>query len=233
MQSFLKKFEVSISFEVKAPIKIKILEHHVCKPLIAYISQNNILSVWDYDKKTCLKSFNCNALESKDLSKNVVIKQIKFYDKDTLSTLYPLDPKNIQAEYEKFTTFRYQWLIIMSDSKMYFYDYISEKIEVVSPLLLDNKTPRCLDIIDSQYIAVGCNDGIIKIFDITVWNFTKTLRGYHQKYITHLITYKPKPHLKPLLIAASNDGLMALWNPQTEIIVCKFGMLYKGKPVHI
>ena len=226
MTSLGKGLETHFLFELKCQTKIKILDYHPTKPLIAYISLNNILSIWDWDKKACLKCFNINAFESKDLTKTVVIKHIKFFDKDILFSILHTDPLDIDAPF-----FSGSWLIAVGESKIYFYDYVSEKVEIITPATLDNKIPKIIEIADGRSLAIGCSDGFVKIFDLVSWSFTKTLKGPHHKTINNILAYTPNDGSKYRLAVSSSDGIIASWNVDTETPVLKFNMLKGGKQV--
>jgi len=221
-----KSLETHFFFELRSQTKVKILDNHPTKPLIAYLNINNILAIWDYERKTCLKCFNIGAIESKDLSRTVSVRSIRFLDKEILSSLFP----NETIENE--SPFYYNsWLIVVSELKVYFYDYVSEKIEVIPSNILDNKPPKCVEIVDSRHLAVGCSDGYTKIFDLVSWTCPKTLKGVHHKTINNLFLYKQPETPNNRIIVSSLDGTLLSWNALTEEPLFKFGMLKSGKQV--
>lgn len=52
--------------------------------------------------------------------------------------------------------------------------------------------------------------------------FIKVLKGYHNKSINQMISYKQNAYNRARLIVCSIDGLMACWNPDTDGISFKF-----------
>lgn len=226
MSSLGKTLDPYLFFELRSQTKVKVLDYHLTKPLIAYVSINNMLGIWDLDRKTCIKNFNISALESKDLSKSVAIKAVKFYDRDILNSMFPNDPSDSESAF-----YLCSWLIAVAEAKIYFFDYVSEKIDVITPALLDSKLPKCVEIVDTRYIAIGCSDGFVKVFDVVLWNVSKTIKGFHHRTINHLLAYKPYDATKPRLVVSSLDGTMACWNVDSEAPLFKFNMVKSGKQV--
>jgi WD40 repeat protein len=64
---------------------------------------------------------------------------------------------------------------------------------------------------DENYLILGCNDWLIRIWDIREGKVVKTLEG-HWDYITHLII---PPHDKKMLVSCSNDSRIIRWNQST------------------
>jgi len=223
-----KNLDTHFFLELKSPNKVKIFDYHLTKPLIAYVNVNNVLAIWDWERKTCLKCFSTAAIESKDLSKTVTVKSIKFLDKDILNALFPGEPFDSEAPFYAGT-----WLIVVAESKIYFYDYVSEKNETISISQLDGKQPRCVEPVDMKHLAVGCTDGYVKNFDLGAWATVKTLKGFHHKTVYNMMGYKQGDNSKNRLVVSGSDGTLACWNVEGEEILFKFGMLKSGKQVEI
>jgi len=221
-----KSLETHFFFELRSQTKVKILDYHPTKPLLAYVNINNILAIWDWERKTCLKCLNVAAIESKDLSRSVSVRSIRFLDKEILSAHFPSET------IENDSPFYYNsWLVVISELKVYFYDFVSEKIEIIPPANLDSRPPKCIEIVDSRHVAIGCSDGYVKIFDLVSWTCSKTLRGIHHKTINCLFSYKQPDVPNHRLIVSSLDGTLGCWNPNTDELLFKFGMLKNGKQV--
>lgn len=231
MKQFLKKYEVTIPFEVKCNMKIKLFDYHLTKPLLAYISSNNNFALWDYERKICLRSFNANAFEAKDLSKTISVKQIKFFDRSILECMDRMSIQSPGFEIDKYHIVNFNWLIILAETKIFFYNYVSEKSESINQLMLENKVPRCFEIINDQHMAIGCSDGSVKIFDLGMWKVVKTLRNVHLRAISAILSIKDPNDQSPLLIVSSNDGLMCGWKLENDTPSTRFLMLKQGKPI--
>jgi WD40 repeat protein len=231
MEKYLKGYEVNFYFDIRTSCKIRYFDYHVTKPWVGYITENNIFSLWDYKSKVCLKTFGTGTLDVGESSKAVAIKVVKFLDQDTLYWLFPSSQPVLSKDEEIYRRFKSNWIIFLSDSKIFFYDYITDQTEVITPILLEGKNAKSLSIIDHQFLAVGCSDGSIKIFDVVNWNFTKTVKGYHVKPINYIIAYKQNQVNRPRVIVSSVDGLLACWNVDTDGPAFKFLMNKKGKQV--
>lgn len=229
MKEFGKKLEMSVFVDLRST-KTKVIDYHLTRPYVAFCNINNGFSVWDYDQQICLKSFNANIFESRDMTKQIIIKDIKFFDKETLSLLFPYEEPEYIPD-DRMFLLKNSWIIIIAETKIFFYDYICEKMETVTPVMLDNKIPRCVEFVDMRFIAIGCSDGNIKILDTVSWTVPKTLRGYHQKTITNLIAYRQSDGGRNKLFAASADGTLACWSIDSDSPAFKFQMLKGGKAV--
>lgn len=80
------------------------------------------------------------------------------------------------------------WIIFITDTKIYFWDYYTENLETITPSMLESKSIKSVVILSQKYISVGCSDGCIKIFDINEWTFVKTIRT--AKSINLMVAYK-------------------------------------------
>ncbi len=218
MTSLGKSFETHFFFELKSATKVKILDYHPTKPLLAYINSNHILSIWDWERKTCLKSFNVSAIESKDLSKAVTIKSIKFLDKDILSMQFPSDIIEPDVPF-----YNNSWFIAVSDHKVYFYDYFSEKTESVPPSIIDHKVPKCVELVDARNIAIGFNDGSVKIFDFATWSLSRIFKGLNHRNINYMFPFRNIGEKKARLIVSSIDGTMGCWDVDSGDLLFRFG----------
>ena len=181
-KQFGRKLELTPIFDLKYTSKIKVISYHPTKPLFAYINGGTTINIWDYERTTCLRCFSTSNLESRDLSKTLTIKDIMFFDKDLLAAKFPNSSVDVLADEKTF--YKDSWLICIGESKVYFYDYVCEKMQRIEANDLEGRPPCCLEIVDPTTLAVGTSDGLIKIFDILNWNFTKSLRGFHTKLIT-------------------------------------------------
>ncbi|KRX01519.1 WD40-repeat-containing domain [Pseudocohnilembus persalinus] len=247
MQQLIKSKQVQYNFSIRTSCKIKIFDHHPNKPWICYSTSNNVIQVWDYNQKTCIKTFNEVELENNnqnfssnqsydgnnntiDLQKNFDLKSIKFFDKNVLFWLFPNCNQKSQEEEEIINNFKRNWIIFQGDQKVIFYDYVTDKAKVISFAEFEYKNIKCFEIIDHQYLTFACTDGSIKIFDIINWTFAKSMK-WNQRSISKMISHKQNEGNRPRLIVSASDGSLACWNvdTNTDVPAFKFLMTKKGK----
>lgn len=91
---------------------------HPIKDWVGIINENNTFSLWNYQEKILIKSFSCNTLDD---SKIVEIRDIVFYDRFCLCALYAEDGRNMRSN-----------IIFVTNSRLIFYDYITDAIKQTS-----------------------------------------------------------------------------------------------------
>jgi hypothetical protein len=69
------------------------------------------------------------------------IRSVKFLDEDTLRLMF--------SEGSKAENFPYQWIVICAETKIFFYDYISDLTRVITSNELDSKAVRVVQAIDT------------------------------------------------------------------------------------
>ncbi|KAL4511824.1 hypothetical protein ABPG72_012669 [Tetrahymena utriculariae] len=229
MEQYLEKLDAEWLFEVKIQCQIKCIDYHMTKPWIAYSTSNNVVQIWDYERKICIKSMHSYTIDIIDHSKSMDIKGLKFLDAETLQWMFPSNSL-LTPEYEEIIKkFSNHWLIIYSESKIFFYDYILDNYKAISPQDLEQKSVKIIQAIDYQYIAVGCGDGSIKIFDISQWVFSKTMREVHSKAVNFIIPYKQDQSSRPRLIVSSLDGNISCWNVDSNTDIPSFKLYFMNK----
>lgn len=241
MDKYLKGYEVNFLFDIRTSCKIKSFDYHITKPWVAYVTQNNIFALWDYQRKICLKSFVTSILDPAP-NDNIMIslsgksndlKNLKFLDKEILYWLYPSSQPILEKENDILASFNKNAIIFFNEQKIVFYDYVTDHTDIIGPSILENKSVKCISIMNHQYLLIGCVDGFIKIFDMVAWTLAKTLKGYHTKSINFIKSYKQNLINRPKFIVSSNDGLMACWTIDLENAPAfKFVMQKKGKQVN-
>lgn len=240
MDKYLKGYEVTFLFDIRTSCKIKFFDCHLTKPWVAYVTQNNVFALWDYHRKICLKTFNTSILDPSPSDSSVIslsskstdLKNLRFLDKETLCWLYPTSQPTSEKEADILSSFNRSSIIFHNEQKIVFYDYVTDHSDVISSVMLEGKTVKCISVMSQQYLLIGCGDGLIKVFDIVAWSMMKTLKGYHTKTVTSIISFKQNLMTRPKFIASSSDGLMGCWGVDSESgPAFKFLMLKKGKPV--
>ena len=242
MDKYLKGYEVTFLFDIRTSCKIKFFDYHVTKPWVAYVTHNNVFALWDYQRKICIKTFTTSILDP-PLTDNLMIslstksndlKNLKFLDKEVLNWLYISSQPTSEKDIDILSSFNRNSIIFYNEQKIVFYDYVTDHSDIITAIMLDNKTVKCISILNPQFLVIGCTDGFIKIFDMSIWAMSKTLKGYHAKTVNLLISFKQNLTNKPKFIASSTDGLLACWGPDNESSpVFKFLMNKKGRTVYL
>lgn len=183
--------------------------------------------VWNYGTKTMLKSIDLAEL---DTSGTISLRQVKFMDWHVLRWKWVGVDVDLDAESFLSTVERRNWLVVVLDSRVTFFDYFTSVTQHINQQDLDNKQPTCFEIIDSCNVAVGCADGSLKLWDCKQWALRKVLpRGVHSKAITNLVSFSTNIKQRPLLAAASADGVLAVWNCDTSSTVPAYRLgMHKG-----
>lgn len=176
MEQYLDRVDIEWAFEVKMQSAVRNMDYHNTKPWVVYSTINNVVQLWDYERKICLKSLHSSTIDTVDHSKNMEIRSVRFLDADTLKWMFPLGNTLDHSSRHSDHRFPHQWIIITAETKIFFYDYVADTSRVITSAELDSKYVRVVQAIDAQYLAIGCSDGSIKIFDITSWTFTKTMK---------------------------------------------------------
>lgn len=240
MDKYLKGYEVNFVFDIRTDCKIKFFDYHITKPWIAYVTQNNIFALWDYQRKICIKSFTTTILDPAPNDNLMIslsgksndLKNLKFLDKETLHWLYPSSQPITGKELDILDSFTRNNIIFFNEQKIVFYNYVTDQSDIVGPSVLDNKSIKCISVMNYQYLLIGCVDGLIKVFDMVTWTLAKTLKGYHTKSINCIKSFKQNLINRTKFIVASTDGLMACWGVELDNNPAfKFTMLKKGKQV--
>lgn len=239
MEKLIKTYDFSFLFDIRTTCKIKAFDYHCIKPWVIYITNNNVFALWDYERKICLKTFNTSILDPNSnenlmislTSRNSELKGIKFLDKETIYWLFPTCQPYSEKDFELIKSFNKNWIIFYSEQKVIFYDYVTDQTEILSNMMLENKTIKTINIIDQHYLIIGCGDGSLKLFDLISWSFTKTFKNYHTKGIGFVHCYREGAGQKARFIVSSGEGLLACWNADVETPIFKFLMIKKGKPV--
>lgn len=242
MDKYLKGYDVNFLFDIRTSCKIKFFDYHVTKPWVAYVTQNNVFALWDYQRKICIKTFTTSILDPSPNDNPLIslstksndLKYLKFLDKETLYWLYASSQPTSEKENDILSSFNKNSVIFHNEQKIVFYDYVTDQSEMINSVTLEGKLVKCISIMNHQYLIIGCGDGFIKIFDMISWSMAKTLKGYHTKTITSMISFKQNIMTRPRFIVSSSDGLMACWGVDSESAPSfKFLMLKKGKPVKV
>lgn len=88
-------------------------------------------------------------------------------------------------------------IMIVCDAGVLFYDFSTEASHVITVADLGSKAPCCAEFVFSNLCAIGCADGIVRIWDCQKWIEIKTLSGHNRGDILAL---KNLPILRSQLV---------------------------------
>lgn len=109
-------------------------------------------------------------------------------------------------------------IIFVTNSKLIFYNYITDEIKQTTEKDLDQKIIRKVCVYSQTKICIALSDGSFKVLDTKDSQAKgslpiRTVRGYHNKPITWIFAYSQNYNEMPRVITASDqDGMMACWN---------------------
>lgn len=209
-------------FEYPSLSKAKAFDVHPTRPLIAIITANQTFELWNYEEKLCMKAFSTATLISKELNKSANVRDVKFFDKEVVYWQFGSMDFTCRDFSLLDDSSLIDWIIFLSENRVILYDYYSDNTKAIPASLIDNKTPKFVEVISTRVLAIGCMEGIIKIFDMRSWTTIRTLKGFHTKPISCILVYKINLMAQPSLISASSEGEIACWNIESERILFNF-----------
>jgi WD40 repeat protein len=202
----------SIPFNIPAAFKIIDSEIHPVHSWLLVTDEERSIQIWDYSVKTVIFALSLKDSDDKDGGS---LKTAKFLDPHVLRWKWLRSQDLSGTAFQGKGREKY-WIIIVMDYKLLFIDYRTGEKKSISYLLFENKAASCIEVVDSSYLAVGFADGSIRLFDLEDWEVVKVFpRGTHSKTITHLLSYSKNLSQRSLLISASGEGSIAVWNVDT------------------
>jgi hypothetical protein len=212
----LGKIDLTLTGAIDCLTNISSVDVHPVRDWLLIGEQAGVVHVWNYGTKTLLKSIDLAELDSLTST----LRQVKFMDWHVLRWKWVKVDIALNAETFLSTAERRNWLVVVLESKVTFFDYFTSAALHITLPDLDNKQPTCVEIIDSSNVAVGCADGSLRLWDCKHWALRKVFpRGVHGKAITSLVSFSTNIRQRPLLAAASADGVLAVWNCDTSSTV--------------
>ena len=90
---------------------------------------------------------------------------------------------------------------------------IEKSFVVKQSIMLDHKTPTCIDTGNDNIILAGCEDSIIRLFDTRV-NGTKKaqLKNQYEAHSRYVTQVKFNSRVQDVFISSSVDGTVRLWD---------------------
>eukprot|EP01038_Epipyxis_sp_PR26KG_P013282 gene13282-17795_t len=116
------------------------------------------------------------------------IKQLSFIDRFAIESYINNSEINISNNDQHFN--QESNIMIVTESTIVFYDYVSEISNILSAIEL-TKAPTCADFIYYNLCAIGCADGTIRIWDCSKWIIVRTLQ-VHVRYDMMVIKSIPR-----------------------------------------
>lgn len=207
-------------------------DFHPTEPWIVICYDNNKNVIWDYNKRKKVKEFALETIiqrivgESKpaelDKQKMGRVQFIKFYDKSTLEA--NLCSKMVGSKFSRQhkqkieSTFLDSWLIVVTELRVLFFDYIASLTREIKLSELGGKEQKICEVFwegAPNLIAFGGVDGVLRLWDWERWELVKSLNG-HKGTVTSIISF-PLPSLPSLGIAsADSSGQLILWEVLSE-----------------
>jgi hypothetical protein len=111
-------------------------------------------------------------------------------------------------------------LIIICESAIIFHDYHSDTNKILTNSDLEKSNPLCVEFVHHHVIAIGCNDGVVRLWDCINWILIKSLLAHSKESKTNEICcLKSLPDNKendqrdPLIrfISLSRDSVGYIW----------------------
>lgn len=205
-------------------------ELHPVHSWILILEEDRSVYLWDHCLKSILLSLSSKDLDEKD--SGGTLKAVKFLDPHILRWKW-LKTQDSSAEAFQGKGKKKFWVLIVMECKILFVDYRTGEKKWVLNNLFEYKGITCVEFIDSSYLAIGFTDGSIRIFDLEDWEVVKLFpRGTHTKQITHLLTYSKNLNQRSLVISASGDGVIAVWNVDTCNDIPAFLLQYGSSSAH-
>jgi WD40 repeat protein len=90
---------------------------------------------------------------------------------------------------------------------------IEKSFVVKQSIMLDHKTPTCLDTGSNNLILAGCEDSVIRLFDTRVNGTTKAqMKNQYEAHSRYITQVKFNSRVQDVFISSSIDGSVRLWD---------------------
>ncbi|CAN0070630.1 unnamed protein product, partial [Discosporangium mesarthrocarpum] len=190
--------------------KVKVLDVHPVKP---WVVTKDRVTVWDYARKEVIKTFTPQELQEqqrglRDVQKAVLkpaedqggafgaqhlpsrldvplrdIRGVKFYDPDVLWWSCRCQVSRASA-----TSRAPEFIIVLTATKLLLINPVTLECRHVSAEQLNGAAPTCMEVMSGAWIAIGCADGCVRLWDWRKWTLVTVLRGHKDKGdVTHLV----------------------------------------------
>jgi hypothetical protein len=214
-----------------------------------------LLSVHEYDKQATRQSEREAAershLHALNLQKVGYVKRAVFIDKEAIrwscgiysqtatkalkSPLFAQTPTKTSPETTPFaamkTTFHTsQCIMLVCETAIVFHDVQSKRSSAITTVDFgaSKATPSCAEFINPELCAIGCSDGLIRIWDCLHWKLVKTLNTSSKSPLQALKNLLPKNHFslsgdeipckdghgRMRLLSTQADGSSLIWESE-------------------
>ena len=124
--------------------------------------------------------------------------------------------------------FRDNLLFVGSETRCYALDYSSFACKEIDLSHMDNKYPTCVELFSQEpFIALGCSDGAIVMWNVESWTFEKRVLHYH-KPIVALHSYNVGSN--SFLIGFYSDSTVYKWRVTGQDLTMESKSDVKGSP---
>lgn len=209
------KASVSPLYHFDTTANIVASDLHPTSPWVLTANEGGAIVLWDYSRQAALRQWHSTGLDPGYHAG--LIQTVFFYDTEVLrwkwlSAGIPSDTEAFEGKKE-----RRNWVSVLCDNKIVLLDYVTMDITVVRQEAFEERWLTAMEIVDSNYFAIGCSDGSIRIYDIANSKVIKVFpRGAHLKAVTLMRTFSQNIRQRPLLLAAGLCGAVTVWNLDTS-----------------
>jgi len=86
-------------------------------------------------------------------------------------------------------------IMIVADTAVIFYDFVAQSGDIITSAELDGKTPSYAEFVGEHLCAIGCSDGVIRIWSCDGGKVIKKLEAHARGEITFLKSILDKRYL--------------------------------------
>jgi WD40 repeat protein len=205
------------------------LDPHATQPWVATADEKDRIIIWDYERQETLRSFALQNLtqSSPGSSDSGALRAVRWYDADTLWWSCRRTATDSSLGVRKY-------LLVLCELELIMVDALAlESTHISCDALKLKGTLCCVEVLSASIIAIGCNDGAVRLWDWCKGTLERTLRYHKEKTaVTHLVNAHPDSTWEPVqdgdsgnssssnnssskrirLISRGDDGQILFWD---------------------
>ena len=209
------KASISPLYHFDTTASIVASDLHPTSPWILTANEGGAIVLWDYTRQAALRQWHSIGLDPGYHAG--LLQNVFFYDTEVLRWKWLNAGSSGDIEAFEGKKERRNWVAVLCDNKIVLLDYVTMDVTVVRQEAFEERWLTAMEIVDSNYFAVGCSDGSIRLYDIANSKVIKVFpRGAHTKAVTILRTFSQNIRQRPLLLAAGLCGAVTVWNLDTS-----------------